>query len=407
MRWYATGFDFGNGDTDLVILRGKERLTRRMPTAFIECKASDVRVLQGLIQQQQSATNGGENEGKQPYLIQYANDPFCYAFGEYALTQGVEVWTGRGDENRYASPYALMAVIVAAASLVKDKEFGLYLVSGLPVDAFLKNQILRSRIKERLDGVHRFSLDGGTTWRTVAIQVGTVVMEGAGALIEYAGEIQATTESAVVDIGQQTTDLYAQRGHVPMLEFCKNKHIGVESATLLLCDAFEQKYAPRTLSALEAREILRTYASNKNPKHRKYPQITVYGEAVPATVLDDFASRVVRKVGEDIASFVISSWRQAGGAARFSPVLLIGGGYYYFSEMVQARIKHLRSPEDPTFANALGYANLAGKLMKKQPLLSLKELAAAGEVISSDVDEEEEEASSETPTDASEQVVGS
>ncbi len=405
MRWYPTGFDFGNGDTDLVILRGKERLTRRMPTAFIECKPNDVRVLQGLIQQAKVE----EDEEKQPYLIQYANDPFCYAFGEYALTQGVEVWTGRGDENRYASSYALMAVIVAAASLLpKEKEFGLYLVSGLPVDSYLKNQTLRARIKEKLDGVHRFSLDGGTTWKTVAIQVGTVVMEGAGALIEYAGELQPNTESAVVDIGQQTTDLYAQRGNFPMLEFCRNKHIGVETATLLLCNAFEQKYAPRTLSALEAREILRTYASNKNPKQRKYPQITVYGEAVPATVLDDFATRVVRKVGEDIASFVISSWRQAGGAARFSPVLLIGGGYYCFSAMVQERIKHLRSPDDPTFANALGYARLAAKLMKNQPMLSLKGLAAAGEEISPDASKEDEsEISIETQAGSTEQVVGS
>src|SRR5260370_29600114 len=94
-----------------------------------------------------------------------------------------------------------------------------------PLIPNIKNETLRTRIKDMLDGVHKFSIDGGKTWRTVAIQVGTVVMEGAGALIAYAEKLLPTTESAVVDIGQQTTDLYAQRGNVPMLDLCRNKHI--------------------------------------------------------------------------------------------------------------------------------------------------------------------------------------
>jgi plasmid segregation protein ParM len=393
LKWYATGFDFGNGETDMVIIRGKELLMRRVPTAFVQSNLSEMRSLKGL-------NPSADEEEELKYMVQYADEPFCFSFGDLALAQGVQVWTGRGDEQRYTSHYALKAALITAASLIKDKEFGLYLVSGLPADTYIRSEILRTRIKNQFDGIHRFSIDGGKTWRTISIQVCTIIMEGAGALIAYGGDIQKTTESAVIDIGQQTTDLYAQMGNVPMREFCKNIHVGVETATQLVCDAFETKYAPRTLSALEAREVMRAYATGTSLKTRKYPKITVYGEPVPVTILDDFVTKSVTQAGGDIASFVASAWRQAGGAARFNPVLLIGGGFYYYSAILKERIKHLQSPEEPTYANAVGYAKLAEKQLKKRPPFSLKDFGSAHAATEAS-DEGEESAVSSDETVAS------
>ena len=353
MKWYPFGFDFGNGDTDAVLRYRGEVLKSRIPTAFTR---TDIHTLQKL----------GVEVEQNNFVIQYANEPFAYAFGNLALSQGVLVWSGRGDEQRYASHYALKAALVSAASLIPDKEFGLYLISGLPADLYTQNPSLPVAIKEAFDGPHRFTLDGGKTWRTCVVEVCTVVMEGAGALIAFGGEIGKTTECGVIDIGAETCDLYAQRGKVPMPEYCKNEHFGVAQATQLLCEAFQRQYGARTLSALEAREIMQAFAAGK----KKYPVISVYGQPIDVKLLDDFAGQAVRQVGIDIVSFVASSWRQAGGAARFSPVLLIGGGYYYFYKLLKSRIPHLRAPEDPLHANALGYLLLAERLFKKRSVVS-------------------------------------
>src|SRR5205085_9364141 len=141
-------------------------------------------------------------------------------------------------------------------------------------DTYIKNMALRNSIKAALDGTHVFTIDNGKTFRHVTIEVVTVVMEGAGALITYGDKsISKTTESAVIDIGGRTTDLYVARGQVPVSDYCKGKPLGVESAAQMLMDTFENEYE-RSLSLLEAREIMYAYASNGD---LSYPDIAVYG----------------------------------------------------------------------------------------------------------------------------------
>jgi len=66
-----------------------------------------------------------------------------------------------------------------------------------------------------------------------------------------------------------------------------------------------------------------------------------------------------------------AAWRQSDSssavAARFSPVLNIGGGVFYFFEVLKKRIPHLTRPEeDPVYANARGYAQAAVRLLAKK-----------------------------------------
>jgi hypothetical protein len=191
-------------------------------------------------------------------------------------------------------------------------------------------------------------------------------MEGAGALIAYGDKsVSKTAESAVIDIGGRTTDLYVARGQVPVTEYCKGKPLGVESATQMLMDTFEHKY-DRSLSLLEAREIMYAYASNGE---LNYPDVAVYGKAVSARELERLTTEAVTQVGSEIVSFVASAWRQSDRdavAASFKPVLNIGGGVYYFHRLLKQRIPHLSRPEDPIHANPLGYCNLAGHLLMRK-----------------------------------------
>jgi plasmid segregation protein ParM len=355
MKWYPYGHDFGNAKIGgATVLRDGNTRTCSIPTAFAK---ADVNAMRNLgIKVDQSNT----------YVIQFYEEAIAYAVGELALQQAVDVYHGRGDIQRYASKYSLRGLLAVAASLISDAEFGLHVVAGLPAETYIKNMALRNNIKAALDGTHVFTMDNGRTFRRITVEVATVVMEGAGALIFYGDKsMSKTTESAVIDIGGRTTDLYVARGQVPVTDYCKGKPLGLESATQMLMETFENKY-DRSLSLLEAREIMYAYASNGRTS---YPDIAVYGRAVSKHVLEQLTTEAITQVGSEIVSFIASAWRQSDRdavAASFKPVLHIGGGVYYFYNLLKQRIPHLTRPDDPIHANALGYCSLASRLLMRK-----------------------------------------
>src|SRR6266496_5191130 len=265
MKWYPYGHDFGNAEMGGVTVISGKTFSCSIPTAFAK---ADTSAMQNL---------GINVEQTNAHVIQFYGEAMSYAVGELALQQAADVYHGRGDIQRYASKYSLRALLTVAASLIPDTEFGLYVVTGLPAETYIKNMALRNSIKAALDGTHVFTIDNGKTFRHVTVEVVTVVMEGAGALITYGDKsMSKTTESAVIDIGGRTTDLYVARGQVPVSDYCKGKPLGVESAAQMLMDTFENEYE-RSLSLLEAREIMYAYASNGD---LSYPDIAVYGRTV-------------------------------------------------------------------------------------------------------------------------------
>jgi plasmid segregation protein ParM len=354
MKWYPYGHDFGNADIGGVTVISGNVFSRSIPTAFAKVDTTAMHNL------------GISVDDINTHVIRFHNEAMAYAVGELALQQSADIYHGRGDIQRYASKYSLRGLLTIAALLIPDAEFGLYVVTGLPAETYIKNMDLRKAIKDSLDGVHVFTLDNGKSWRHVTIEVGTVVMEGAGALIAYGDKSGSKlTESAAIDIGGRTTDLYVARKQVPVTEYCKGKPVGVEAATQMFMDTFEAKFS-RSLSLLEAREVMYAYASNGT---RRYPDLAVYGKLVDENELERLVKEAVSQVGSEIVSFVASAWRQSDRdavAASFNPVLCIGGGVYYFFDFLRRRIPHLVRPDDPIHANALGYSNLAGRLLMRK-----------------------------------------
>ncbi|MBE3559235.1 MAG: ParM/StbA family protein [Ktedonobacteraceae bacterium] len=354
MKWYPYGHDFGNAEIGGVTVINGKIFSLSIPTAFAKIDTGAMRNL------------GVNMDQSNVHVIQFYEEAMAYAVGDLALQQAVDVYHGRGDIQRYASKYSLRGLLSVAATLIPDAEFGIYVVAGLPAETYIKNSALRSAVKSALDGTHLFTLNGGKTLRRVTVEVATVVMEGAGALIAYGDKsVSKTSESAVIDIGGRTTDLYVARGQVPVTEYCRGKPLGVETATQMLMDAFENKYE-RPLSLLEAREIMHAFASQGE---LNYPDISAYGKAISVYELERLAKEAVTQVGSEIVSFVASAWRQSDRdavAASFKPVLNIGGGVYYFYNFLKQRIPHLSRPDDPIHANALGYCNLAGRLLMRK-----------------------------------------
>jgi hypothetical protein len=164
----------------------------------------------------------------------------------------------------------------------------------------------------------------------------------------------------VIDIGGGTTDLYAQLGATPLDDFCKGTPVAVESATKIVRKTFQSRYK-RPLTDKEARDMMRAFAQGKK---KAFPQIAAFGTLLPSEDLQHMVEEAVESIAEDIVGFISAIW--GDGIARFTPILLIGGGAFYFYTAIKHRIGHVMLHEDPTFANATGYATLAArKLLKK------------------------------------------
>ncbi len=354
---YPVGFDFGNTEVGMVLLGKSEPIKASVPTAFCRIDADIMRNLGGVdlaVQKERELADALKTLGVQLEKI----DPTAYAFGDLALAQDVSVWSGRKDDHRYASKYSLRGLCALSGTMVPDAKYGLHVVTGLPAGLYMKQKTLREEIREALSGEHTFSLDGGATWRTVTVDVATVVMEGAGAMIAYGGK--AANDRAVIDIGGGTTDLYVEnKDGVPITEYCKNTTHAVEAATELMAASVEKHYRPLTPG--EARQVMHAHVA---PTRRKaYPVLPIFDKVIPESDLILYCEQAIEQVAEDLVSFVSATW---GSASRFNPILLIGGGYYYFYAALKKRIPHLTYPDDPVHANALGYATLAQRFLARK-----------------------------------------
>jgi len=381
MKTYATGWDFGHKEIDCVMsVKGKTvRLT--MPTAFkrVESSAFGASLFgEGIEIAEEKGKGKSKGKSKvvdatavvpltdpllpiepEKVVLRLHGETTVTAIGHHALEQTTTPWNGKGDYLRYASSYALKGLLASSALMQAEREYGLLVVAGVPAEFFTTNKDLPGAIKKRLDGLHVFTLDG-ETWYTAHITVVAVVMEGAGALLDYRDrELTLHSEAGVIDIGGGTTDLYAQRGVKPLDDLCKGKDVAVESATGLMKTAFLQKYK-RSLTDREARDVMRAFGSGK--KHA-FPLLSVNGNAVPVEALQNMVEQAVEVIAEDIVSFVAATWGNA--ISRFSLVLLVGGGTYFFYAAIKNRIEHVLVHDDPVFANALGYATLAARKLAK------------------------------------------
>ncbi len=347
MHTYAYGHDFGNAETCGMVFYNNKRLASSIPSA----------TAQGTLQRLESL---GVVLDKKDYVFKPQNGPEEY-IGKLALTQSDKSSTGRGDISRYWSTRSLQLLLTVAASLIDDEEFGLSVVTGLPIQTYINDAESRNRVKTALNGVHTFYLNNKK--RTIHASVERVIMEGAGAIIAYG--MKGNVRQGVIDIGGRTTDLFASNGQTPINYMCDGKPLGVELAADLLSANFQRLYG-RPLNHDERRGILYAYPQYSN---QPYPEIYVKGKQV--TNLKELASQAIASVGNDIASFVSTTWNeseQSGGvASSFARVLLVGGGAYFFHEQIARTIPEVQLASHPEEANALGYAALAeGQLQRRQ-----------------------------------------
>jgi hypothetical protein len=352
---YPYGHDFGNSEICGVLFKGNTPVMLSEPTAFAKV---DLKRLDAL-----------GVETKDASVIQLENESAQWGIGNIALAQASESWNGRGDIFRYANKHSLRALLTMSGKMTNDKEYGLMVVGGLPAEPFQKHRGLKNEIKKALTGTYTFTLDG-KSWKIVHVEYCATLMEGAGALAAYAKKgSTGPNGAAVIDVGGRTTDLYVARAGVPIGDYCVGKPLGVETAARMLQQAFEQKYE-FPLTALETKAIMYAYANSEGLKKKEYPTISKYGEKIPAAELEALTQEAILETTNEIVSFVSAAWRESDSSlavgVRFDPVVMIGGGVHYFYDALKRRIPHLQKPENPTFANAYGYARAAAVALEKK-----------------------------------------
>ncbi len=284
---------------------------------------------------------------KREYVLEYEGQD--YYVGELAEKEGKNATTAHGASDRYWSRHSLLLLLALAAILIPEQKSELRVVTALPVTLY-RTKENRSLVKRTLEGWYPFRFNGRD--REIIVKVGAVVMEGMGALIQYGEE---TGKQAVIDIGERTIDLVAADGQTPLSNLCDGDILGVGQIADELIREIKQRYK-RILSSIEAHEQLYAYANSK-----PLPHLAANQQPIPADEIRGIIDKAIARVGRAINLYIAQKWNQEGGAvaSNFSPVLLIGGGAYYFEQAIKSLIPLVDRPEDPEDANTRGYLDLA------------------------------------------------
>lgn len=349
----SLGFDYGNAETCGYLVENGNKRTKVMPSSISTGSLVDLSEKRG--------ASGDvyyrpvDSLKTDEYVIEFGGAE--YFVGNLALQESRTASTGRGDVNRYWSQKALAMLLAISGSMIGNTEYELFVVTGLPVETFTQEN--RQKVKEALDGDHIYKLNGHE--RRAVIHVMRVVMEGAGSLIAY-GKNENVLQG-VIDIGGRTTDLYAAEGQKAIAEMCKGKPLGVESIADSLSVKFNAFYG-RQLKASETRKLLRAYLGVED-----FPTLQAFGKVAGEERVRAWIKTSVEEIANEIISFLSMAWNSSergAVAADIAPVLLIGGGAYYFARSIKNRVPHVVVPMRPETANAEGYTALANVLMQKE-----------------------------------------
>lgn len=345
MQIYPCGHDFGNAETCVTMFVRGKKVSKCVPSVVALGSMSDLESF-------------GLKTGPKGFVFRDYNSEIELYIGQLAVDQSSMTFDSKGDISRYESDKSRIMLLAVSSSLVEDAEYGLNVVTGLPIETYKGDPNGRKNIKSSLEGTYTFYINGRL--RTAHITVSRVIMEGAGAAIGYSSN--EDIKQGVIDIGGRTTDLYVSQGLTPLIAESAGKALGVHLAGDLLSKNFEKKYGWK-LNASQLRQCL--FASVGTGK---YPRLSNDGDLIQD--IPALTTSALKQIGDEIVSFVSATWRASEGnkkvASGFNSVLLVGGGAYYFYESLKDKIPHLVFIDSPEEANSYGYAVFALGQMQAQ-----------------------------------------
>lgn len=353
---FSHGHDFGNSETCGITLAPNQHIERRVPSvSAIGSWRRVVAAAKGM---------GQEDVHLQPnhFVLEYDTEENGETrrvekiIGQKVFDDGATPLQTIGDSSRYwVNNYNLEMLMVSTGSILMHyPEYGVHVVTGLPISVYLDNPANGEAVKNALMGTHRFFLNGQE--RIMHVESVKCIMEGAGALIAY-GETDPVLQG-VIDIGGLTTDLFAATGQKPRTSMCKGFPLGVAAANERLAEKFRENYG--FTPSLEARaDLLKQHVTRdqyRQVNDRKYNRI-------PDDKLHSMIESSLREIGQEIAQQVVMAWDRE--LQEFRKVQIVGGGAHYFEPYIQERIGLAKAAPRPEMANAEGYARLASSALRR------------------------------------------
>jgi hypothetical protein len=110
-------------------------------------------------------------------------------------------------------------------------------------------------------------------------------------------------------------------------------------------------------------------------QEKPLPQFKAHQQVVPEDAVRGVISKSIQTVGRNIQQFVSGKWGsdKVGIAGDFDTVWGAGGGWYYFESFIRKLITSVQQPNEPEFANARGYRDLAIGLEVVKPTIWVRE----------------------------------
>src|SRR5262245_6619535 len=354
---FGFGHDFGNSETCQVLFSPHGRFERRIPSVTsIGSWKRVVATAKGAGQEISSILSPDH------YVLEY-DDPQSKRrvekfVGQKVFDDGENPLDSHGDSNRYwTNNYNLEMLMAGSASMVQALEYGLHVVTGLPISLYLDDPDNAEKVKKGLIGTHTFQFNG--VEHTMHVLSVKVIMEGAGALIAY-GENNDILQG-VIDIGGRTTDLYVARGQKPRPANSKGFPMGVQAAAERFNVKFREAFG-YTLSFDTRMTLLKQHVTHQPYRAIKEKQ----SRTIPEDKIEAIIEISLREIGQEIATSVVASWDEI--LMEFEKILIVGGGAYYFAKDIQERIKLASRTLKPEIANAQGYARLADAVAQRARL---------------------------------------
>lgn len=362
LKTYCMGYDCGNSQAKAVIYDGQIEHSLLIPSATTDGtlhKLAEARRATGThYSEDAEVLEPGE------YVLSFNHGLQEHFVGELAFTEDPNAHTGRGNVNRYWSARIRELCFTLAGATIHDKEYNLYVVTGLPARTFSSENAMK--VTTALAGTYTYTLNGYT--QTVHIDVARVLQEGAGASIVLATD--STGYQGVIDIGGFSTDLYVCQNMKVVGNYTSGIEVGVERIIDIITSWYQREYRTDTpLPAYYRMDILKAFATRHEKKPHPYPTLSVQRRTIPAEQVQGWAEEAVKIIGDMINEGIGKTWKggsQGDIAQTFDPVYVVGGGAYYFLDEIRTIIPKAIQSKKPELENVRGYAKVAKRLYERQ-----------------------------------------
>lgn len=205
--------------------------------------------------------------------------------------------TWRGTVSRYWCERNLAALLMTSGTLIKDREYGLAVVTQLPIRTH--DEVNVKQVKQALDGDYDFVLDGAK--RTAHVTVKKTIKEGVGASLAYGGN--GHERLGIVDIGGRTGDAFQLQNQIMLPGTQSTIDKGVETVADELEAAFVSRFR-YPLSAQDARHLLYCFAHSQ-PFHAI--QSIIEAEA-PTEVVKQMIEETIERVEASFVPWLKMLW---------------------------------------------------------------------------------------------------